>query len=101
LARRAGSRRRRSWVHAEDDPHLLLVNLDPLDEQADDLPAAVPVGLCQPIAYACSKHFEVTQEETHLLILAGQVSDLAELLLQVLQPFPRLGDAGLKLLLVE
>src|SRR5215469_9260253 len=60
----------------KDDPDLLLINLDSLDQRPNQVTPSQPIGFSQSLLHLGCKRFQSTNQQPYLLGLYGCVSTL-------------------------
>ena len=80
---------------------MLLIHFDPLDQASDDLPARVKIGLLQPIVHFGGKGFQVSHNETQLVLHLALRFEVFDLGFQMLQPGTHPRPARFKCLFVN
>jgi hypothetical protein len=90
--------RRERWrLDAEDDVHLVAVDLDPPDQEADQPALLPPVELIEVLPDTRGERLEPPDDQRQLRAQPRPLDEPAPLLLQARQALPQPGDARLEL----
>jgi hypothetical protein len=92
-----GALNKRVGRHLVDDTHLARIDLDPLDQGADDLPLSLPVGLFQFFSDLLRELLHLAENRLHLLFLVGNGKRLRRFRLEILQALLGAADSRLEL----
>ncbi len=88
-------------IHAEDDTDLLLVDLNPFDQRANDLSTRQPIGFVQSCLDPSGKLIETTQDQPEFSLQTRFIFHLLGLCFHLLQAFSHTCHPGFKLLFVD
>src|SRR3954453_20127295 len=91
----------RTRVDAEDDPHVVVVDLDPPHEGADDVALGVPVRRLQPVPPHPGESFGLSADEPEGPVLVGAIAQGRALALELGDPPPQRREPRLELRLVD
>ena len=90
-----------SGLYFVHDADLVLVNLDPIDEQAQKRPAGGEVGLIQSVAHLLAEDLEVVENHSQLIGVGRIALTLGPAPLLTDQPFFRPLNARFELRFVQ
>src|SRR3954451_9582736 len=91
----------RTRVDAEDHPHVVVVDLDPPHEGADDVALGVPVRRLQPLPDYPGEGLELADDEPEGPGLVGGIAQGRGLALELGAPPPQRREPRLELRLVD
>jgi hypothetical protein len=98
VRRRARRLRWKRWrLDAEDHVHLVAVDLDPPDQEADQPALLLPVELIEILPDPCGERLEPPDDQRQLRAQPRPLDEPAPLLLQARQAPPQPGDTRLEL----
>jgi hypothetical protein len=92
-----GAISKRAGVHLVDDPYLLRIHLDALDQRPQDLALGGPGRLPQALADTPRELVQPAHDRLHRLLLGRPLGSRPGFGLQRLQPLPRAAQPWLEL----
>jgi hypothetical protein len=96
-----GATLKRGWADPIHNADLALINLDLLDQRADDLPLGRPAGLAEPFRNLTREFLQLADQQPQFRLAALLGSLPYALLLQARKPSPRRADPRLEFGLLE
>src|SRR5437764_14975617 len=96
-----GAVSKRAGVHLVDDPHLLGIHLDALDQGPQDLAPGSPGSFLQALRHTPGELVQLAHDRLHRLLLGRTLRSRPGLGLQRLQPLPGTAQPWLELPLLQ
>ena len=91
----------RTLIDPEHHMYQVMRHFHPLDQGADQLPLAQPVGGLQACVYSCSELFEAPNDQAQFRLQGGFIGETLALLFQMSDPLAQAGDPGFEFLFLD